>query len=299
VKLKRLLVEAVALGLSGSSTGHTLDIDPELWPVDADEGQLIQLFHNLILNAQQAMGDGGVVSVRGLNLVEPEPRWQAGVLVRPGPYVGISVGDRGSGISRENLQRIFEPYFTTKAGGAGLGLATSHSIVVKHGGYMTVDSEVGRGTTMHVCLPASSSTLEDQPEPVEAAQAGKGRVLVLDDEEPIRTLATGMLNLLGYEVTTASTGSATIEQYIAARREGRPFDIVMLDLTIPGDVGGKDILHKLRQIDPGINAVVFSGYADDAVMATYRDYGFKAVLPKPFTVQELSRALQDVAHAHS
>jgi CheY-like chemotaxis protein len=194
------------------------------------------------------------------------------------------------------MPKIFEPYYSTKRTGSGLGLATSHSIVKNHGGYIAIDSQVGRGTTVDVSLPAAvGHEIEEASPPLEAERGGTGRVLVLDDEAQIRNLATQLLQLLGYDAETVSSGGAAIERYTHAREQGRPFDLVMLDLTIPGGMGGGEVIRVLSQIDPDVKAVVVSGYANNTIMANYRDYGFKAVVTKPFTLPELRSALHDVA----
>jgi PAS domain S-box-containing protein len=295
IDLGRLIRESSKLALSGSSIRCHSDIDPGLWAVDADEGQIVQVLHNLLVNARQAMNDSGVVEIAARNFPEPEARWDRGLLVKPGPYVTVSVTDHGGGIPDDVLGRIFEPYFTTKPKGSGLGLATVYSIVSSHGGFVTVDSAVGRGTTVHVRLPALlSGVQEERVERRPEEGIGQGRVLVLDDEDAIRLVVSKMLRSLGYEPETASEGHEAIARYEEARAAGRPFDTVIVDLTIPGGIGGKDVLRELMRIDPDVKAIVASGYADDAAMARFREHGFKAMVAKPFTLGELRHALADV-----
>ena len=299
VGIDRIVMESIRMALSGATASWIADIDPALWAVHADEGQLIQVFNNVIINAKQAMPHGGRIGVKAENLSEPEDRWEFGLRVKAGPYVRVSIADEGVGISADDLPRIFDPYFSTKPTGTGLGLATSRSIVKNHGGYIAVGSEVGRGTIIQVCLPASLAKRRDeQPHTHLTTTTGSGRLLVLDDEQPIRRLAIRLLGALGYEATAVSTGSAAIEQYTRAREEGRPFDLVLLDLTIPGELGGSEVLRVLKTIDPDVKAIVVSGYAGDNVLANYRDYGFKAVVTKPFTIDELSATLIEVANTH-
>jgi PAS domain S-box-containing protein len=298
VRMDRVVMESLRMALSGSSSSWVADIDPMIWSANADEGQLIQVFNNVLINAKQAMPRGGRIGVKAENISEPEDRWEFGLLVKAGPYVRVSIADEGVGITPQAMPKIFDPYFSTKPTGTGLGLATSRSIVKNHGGYIAVDSEIGRGTIIHICLPATLA--ERRIEPPRSGRipiAGGGRLLVLDDEEPIRTLAVRLLGLLGYQVETVGTGSAAIDRYTRALRDGRPFDLVLLDLTIPGDLGGSEVLRALKKIDPEVKAIVVSGYADDDVLANYRDYGFKARVTKPFTVDELSSALTDVVNA--
>jgi PAS domain S-box-containing protein len=299
-RLDRLIQESAKLALSGSNVGYAATIDPTLWAVDADEGQLVQVFQNLLLNARQAMATGGVIEVTAENLAEHEAHWKHGVLVKAGPYVLVSITDHGEGIPDDVLGRIFEPYFTTKAKGSGLGLATAYSIVKNHGGFISVDSAIGHGTTVRVRLPALlSAEVEDAREPQAPMRRGRGRVLLLDDEEPVRIVTTKMLKMLGYECEAVGDGEAAIERYHRAQAEGSPFDLVILDLTIPGGLGGKEVLRELTRVDPDVKAIVSSGYAHEGVMARFRDHGFRAMVAKPFTLEELRQALERVASVRS
>ena len=286
------------MALSGATVGWVADIDPALCAVEADEGQLIQVMNNVIINAAQAMPRGGRIAVKAVNVLEPEDRWEFGLRVKAGSYVRVSIVDEGTGITPDVMPKIFDPYFSTKPTGTGLGLATSRSIVKNHGGYIGVESEPGRGTTVHIFLPASlAAHRAEPPNARHDTRAGNGRLLVLDDEPAIRTLAVRLLGMLGYDATAVASGSEAIEQYKRARDERRPFDLVLLDLTIPGELGGREVLRVLKTIDPHVKAIVVSGYAGDDVLANYRQYGFKAVVAKPFTMDELSSALLDVANA--
>jgi two-component system, cell cycle sensor histidine kinase and response regulator CckA len=241
-----------------------------------------------VLNADQAMPLGGVIRVALRNVA-------AAAIVPPadlrGNLVEISIRDQGTGIPAEHLARIFDPYFTTKEKGSGLGLATSYSIVKNHGGLIRAESEDGKGATFRVYLPASDARAEETKSEAIPAAAHRGRVLVMDDEEMIRTVAGGMLAALGHEVGTAETGEAALEAYRAARATGRPFDVVVLDLTVRGGMGGIETLRRLVEIDPDVKAVVSSGYSDDAVLADFRGQGFQACLKKPYNLKELQSAL--------
>jgi signal transduction histidine kinase/ActR/RegA family two-component response regulator len=297
VRMARLVRESAGLALSGSDVGWYADIDPDLWSVNADEGQLVQVLHNVIINAQQASSKGGHIMLRAVNVSEPEDRWEYGLKVPAGPYVRVSVSDEGVGIPEGDLGRIFEPYFSTKPTGSGLGLATSYSIIKNHGGYIGVESTVGRGTTVHIGLPALLSSEMERPVAPLPTVDGSGRVLVLDDEEPIRKATIMLLHSLGYQAESVNTGAAAVELYKRALQQGSPFDMVLLDLTIPGGMGGREVIRLLRDLDPDVKAIVCSGYAQDAVMGTFRDFGFKAVITKPFTLQELGSTLREVATA--
>ncbi len=260
-------------------------LPPDLWPVVADEGQAGQVVQNLVLNAVDAMPRGGTVTVGGENREVKE----AGGGVPPGPYVVLRVEDQGHGIPAQDLPRIFDPWFTTKPGGSGLGLSICHSIVTRHGGRIEVRSEEGRGTTFEAWFPA---TMEREspavvPAPLPRHAFAAKRVLVVDDEEMIRDLVMEMLEVLGCRSAEAPDGLSGLALYREARREGDPFDLVLLDLTIPAGMGGKEAIAQFLQEDPRVRAIVFSGYSNDPVMANHERYGFAGALRKPFRFEEL------------
>jgi nitrogen-specific signal transduction histidine kinase/DNA-binding NarL/FixJ family response regulator len=293
--LARALKESASLALRGTNVSCAFHIAPDLRTVSADETQLIQVFSNVLINAQQAMPHGGAVEIRAENIVEPGKRCEYALPVEAGPYVRVSVTDRGIGIPEENLGRIFDPYFTTKQKGSGLGLATSYSIIKNHGGYMSVTSKLGLGTTVCINLPASlHSEVETPAESFGRGTAGKGRILVMDDEASIRSLAVNMLTFLGHQAEVVSNGSAAVERYRHALQNGRPYDAVILDLMVPGGMGGKETIEQLTEIDPAVNAIMASGYTQDPVMTEFKDYGIKAVIGKPFTIEELSKTLGSI-----
>jgi PAS domain S-box-containing protein len=296
ITLPRVLKTAASFALRGSNVSCAFHVDPHLWGVHADEGQLVQVFNNMLINAQQAMPHGGAIEVRAQNIIEAEPRCDYALRVEAGPYVRISITDNGIGIPEENLGSIFDPYFSTKRRGSGLGLATSYSIIKNHGGCVSVKSEVGRGTTVHVDLPASRGCeATDSAESITFIDAGRGgRILVMDDEASIRTLAGNMLKFLGYTVEVASDGTEALKRYKRALAMGRPFDAVLLDLIVPGGIGGKEVMERLSEIDPSVKAIVVSGYAQDPVITDFREHGFIAAIAKPFTLDELSRTLQSL-----
>jgi two-component system cell cycle sensor histidine kinase/response regulator CckA len=293
--LTSMIRDSAARVLSAAPHSFSDELERNLPPVDADEGQLAQVFDGILMNAKEAMPGGGRVTIRGCRIEETIERTEGGLTVSPGPYIRISIADEGPGIPRDALDRVFEPYFSTKPGSSGLGLAVSRSIVKKHGGYIAIDSRPGNGATVHVVLPASALPVAAPAARRHAASTRPGgRVLVMDDAEAIRNLATNLLRLLGYDVETVAGGDAAIACYRAARQNGRPFDLVLLDLTIRGGIGGVEVLRALLEIDPDVQAIVISGYASDPSLARYREIGFKAAVAKPFTIRELTLALDTV-----
>jgi PAS domain S-box-containing protein len=290
VSLPRLLQESATLSLRGSNVTCELQISPDLWSLNADEGQLVRVFHNLIINAQQAMPQGGVIKIRAQNVAGPERS--------AAPHVRVSFIDSGIGIPPEHLCSIFDPYFSTKQNGRGLGLATAHSIVKNHGGSITVESTPREGATVHVNLPARLKHGDDARlefgGPPRPGLAGTGRILVMDDEAAVRALAVNMLEFLGYDGEGASSGADALDCYKRALAAGRPFDAVILDYVVPDGMGGDEVIVELASIDPAVVAILLSGYGQHPVMAEFRERGFKAVIVKPLTLEELSRTLHAV-----
>ena len=261
------------------------------WPMDVDEGQISQVINNIVINAKQAMPEGGTITILFENVViglEHESR------LPPGRYVKISIRDQGCGIPKEDLPRIFDPYFTTKESGSGLGLATSYSIVTKHEGGISASSEPGEGTTFKIFLPACETAVVESLEGLSKPVCGKGRVLLIDDEMMILDVTSELLRSLGYEVEAAQEGTVALKLYQAAAALNAPYDIVIIDLTIPGGMGGKTIVKKLHEIDPTVRAIASSGYSNDPVMSNYKEYGFCGVIPKPYRMHTLSEILRRV-----
>ncbi len=288
-----IIEDSVNFVLSGSTVLPQCHFDPNLFPVDMDKGQISQVFQNLILNSEQAMPGGGVIHIFARNLTCPPLHIPA---LAPGKYVEISIHDQGIGISKENLDKIFDPFFTTKQTGNGLGLAVVYSIIRKHDGFITVDSTLGQGTDFHIYLPASHNQIESpqQTLPEELFFHGKGKILVMDDNASIRQLLGVTLHKMGFEVSFATTGEEAIDMYWQCLLTPYPFRAVILDLTISGGMGGKEAIVKLLEIDPDVNAIVFSGYSDDPVVANYKNYGFKGTLSKPFRIKDIFTVIQDV-----
>jgi PAS domain S-box-containing protein len=283
-----IIKESAGFALRGSNVRCEFSIPDDLWPVEADEGQISQVIQNLIINADQAMPHGGIVTVQVKNLTVSADQ---GLSLKPGKYVKMSIQDQGVGIPEENLSKIFDPYFTTKPGGSGLGLATTYSIIKKHEGYITVESEMSVGTTFTIYLPASEKKAPITPVGRANPSAGRGRILVMDDEVMIRDLTGHILRRAGYEVAFAADGAEALALYVNGRDAGQPFDGVIMDLTIPGGMGGKEAIKRLRDIDPHVKAIVSSGYSNDPVMANFREYGFSGCVAKPYKIEELHQAL--------
>jgi len=286
--LRPLIEDSVAFALSGSRTKYEIVIDENIRSVEADEGQIGQVIQNIVLNADQAMPLGGMIRVSVRNI-------PAAAIVPPtellGDFVEISISDQGIGIPPEHLARIFDPYFTTKVKGSGLGLATSYAIIKNHEGQLRVQSEAHKGTTFFIYLPASSVNADEPKSQARPTVVRKGRVLVMDDDEMVRRVSGELLNALGHDVTFAQAGEDALETYRAAWDAGRPYDVVILDLTIRGGMGGLETLRMLAEIDPDVKAVVSSGYSDDAALSNYRELGFRAFLKKPYNVEDLQRTL--------
>ncbi len=282
--LTGLLRDSASFSLRGSNVRCKLSIPDDLWHVEVDEGQINQVINNLIINADQAMPEGGTIRVMAENITLSD---QYVLPLKSGNYIKISIEDQGVGIPKEHLSKIFAPYFSTKNEGSGLGLAISFSIIKNHDGYISVASQLGIGTTFYIYLPASQKEILIIQDDEESPIVGKGRVLIMDDEDSVRDVAGEMLKSIGYEVEFARDGDEAIELYKKAKELGQPFDAVILDLTVPGGMGGKEAVRKLIELDPKVKAVVSSGYSTDPVMADFRQYGFKSIVAKPYMVKEL------------
>jgi len=289
--ISKLLEDASKFALSGSNVRYECSIPEPLWPVEMDEGQITQVIHNMIINADQAMPGGGTVEIRAENVATgPEDS----LPLKKGKYVKISIADQGVGIPEKHLPKIFDPFYTTKEKGSGLGLSTSFTIVDRHDGTIQVESDTGVGTTFHIYLPASEKDLSIEQQEWKRTKTGQGRVLLVDDQEAVRKAAGRILERLGYDVEFARDGPEGIRVYEGAMKRKQPFNLVILDLTIPGGMGGRETIQALKKMDPGASVIVSSGYSDDPIMSDYREYGVSGVVAKPYRIDDLAEAIHMV-----
>jgi PAS domain S-box-containing protein len=286
-----LVRESSTFALRGSNVRFDLSISRDLWSAEVDQGQISQVIHNLVINAQQSMPEGGLIRITCENIRLGEADH---IPLEQGRYIRISITDQGHGIPEERLAKIFDPYFTTKQKGSGLGLATAYSIIQRHNGFITANSQIGEGATFTIYLPASHEKPITRKEWEEEVLHGHGRILVMDDEEMVRAISARMLSSLGYETELAKDGEEAIDLYRDALESGNPFDAVIMDLTIPGGMGGKEAIKRLRDFDGDVVAIVSSGYSTDPIMSEYEKYGFRGVMAKPYKLKEMSRILHDL-----
>jgi len=291
-----IIKDSTAFSLSGAKVTCTFAIPDDLWMVEVDEGQISQVINNIILNAEQAMPNGGVIEVTCRNI---QVRAADNLPLQEGRYILVTISDQGEGIPEEALPRIFDPYFTTKDRGKGLGLSTVYSIVHNHDGHITVSTKPGFGTTFFIYLPATNCSEKLHPreeiaaDPLESPTV-KGKVLVMDDEENIREVVAEMLRFIGYEVTLSRDGEEAVSLYMHALESNQPFAAVLMDLTIPGGMGGGEAIRILRKIDPEVKGIVSSGYSNDPILSEYSAFGFQGIITKPYKLGELRDVLERV-----
>lgn len=288
-----LTKDTVKFILRGSNVASSITIPEDLWLAEVDGEQISQSINNLIINANQAMPEGGVMEVTAENTaVSPGKGFP--VFMEDGKYVKITIRDHGHGIENNTLDKIFDPYFTTKQKASGLGLTTAYYIIKNHNGYITVASDIGKGSTFCIYLPASEKeTVTGQIEELNIF-TGRGKILIMDDNDTVRKTIGKMLTKLGYTVELSKEGSETIELYEKAKKQNQGFDAVVMDLTIPGGIGGKEAVKRLLEIDPKAKVIVSSGYSDDPIISKHKEYGFTDVVTKPYTLEKLSEVLHKV-----
>ncbi len=289
-RLGEIIRESADFVLRGSAVACRYDLPAELWLVHSDAGQISQVVQNLVINARHAMPDGGELQIACANC--PADTVDPVLGLTPGDYVVLTISDQGIGIPANIIDRIFDPFFSTKQDGSGLGLAITHSIIAKHGGHIAVTSKAGHGTRFTIHLPAAikgDQAPESAPDLLAAPRSG--RILVMDDEPGLRDVFARMLAHLGFTVETAASGREAVERYTAVRETDNSFDLVIMDLTIPGGMGGQEAAQEIIALDPAARILVSSGYSNDEIMANYRDYGFVGALAKPVLLTDLARTI--------
>ncbi|OQY32538.1 MAG: hypothetical protein B6241_10680 [Spirochaetaceae bacterium 4572_59] len=295
INLGDVIREVIKFNLSGSTLKPVFEESDHLWIVEADKGQIQQVFSNLTINAKQASPEGGHLFVTMQN---SEIREKEIPGLESGKYIKIRVQDEGSGIDSKDLDKIFEPYFTTKKFGNGLGLATVYSIIKKHNGHIVIESEIAKGTTFTIFLPAvESQKIDHKCKPVVEAVSKKQllKILVMDDEEMIRFLFSEILEKIGHVAETVSNGEEAVKKYKESMEKGNRFDIVILDLTIPGGMGGVETVKHILDMNSDAKVIACSGYSNNFVMADFLEYGFKGIISKPFTIEKVTEVINSIS----
>jgi CheY-like chemotaxis protein len=298
ISLEPIIKDAARNIIKNKKIKFSHSLPKTLWQVSADADQVQQAIQNMLLNAQEAMPGGGSITVSAANITTPDPDTPSMAHITDGDYVHLVLTDTGTGIAEDDLGKIFDPYFTTKKMGAqkgvGLGLTVCYSIIKKHGGHIDVESTAVGGTTFHIYLPArrASAIVPDKTESEPTAVGG--RILLMDDEEQIRTVTGMILERFGFDVALAHDGKEAIEMYRKELAAGKGFDAVILDLTVPSGMGGKQTIGHLLSIDPHVSAIATSGYSDDPVIQDYARYGFKDILVKPYHPEHMQKVLDGI-----
>ena len=279
------LMQTTNFIIRGSSVKSHFEIDDDLWPVEVDQGQFSRVINNIAINAVQAMLKGGTLKIYAKNYIYAE---NINKIIKSGYYIEIKFIDEGIGIRPEDLDKLFRPYFTTKESGSGLGLATSYSIIKRHKGYIFVSSALGIGTTFRILLPAKPDATKITIESSSEIQYGTGNILIMDDDDSVLKVLSASLEKLGYQTDIVNDGKEAIKAYLSKMTQQETFDLVIMDLTIPGGMGGKNAVQEIHKIDPNAKVIVTSGYSKDPVIANYKEYGFIGVILKPYGIEELS-----------
>jgi len=291
--LPKIISESADFVLQGSKVSCKYDFEENIWPVDVDAGQIGQVIQNIIINGVQAMPEGGIIQIQCANITDPIK--ETLLSVHDGEYVRIRITDHGVGIPQQIIDKIFDPYFSTKQLGNGLGLAICYSVIHKHDGYITTSSTPGEGTTFTIYLPAQSDTeIERQQSTAPNIAVKSSRIMIMDDEEMVLDVVQSQLTSLGHEPVLVKDGQEAMDRYQELQDAGRPVDLVILDLTIAGGIGGEETAENLLKLDPQAKLIVSSGYSNDPVIADYRSFGFQASLVKPFDLEELNKVLSSV-----
>lgn len=291
--INELLKDSATFAVRGSKVKCEFSIPDDLWPVEIDKGQIAQVINNLVINGVHAMPRGGSLAIRAENvMISDKDNFP---LLEDGKYIRISIEDKGTGIPQEHLQKIFDPFFTTKDKGSGLGLSISYSIIKRHNGLITVKSEFDIGTTFHIYLPVSKGKAQSVEENVkENSSPQNGKILLMDDEDMVLEMTEKILNHIGFKVVSVRDGDRAVAEYMAAKESGESFDVVILDLTVPGGMGGREAISRLLDFDPGVKAIIMSAYYNDPVMANFKKYGLKGVITKPFNIAKMKDVLNEV-----
>jgi len=290
--LNPILIESSNFVIRGSKVRCEFNLDKNLWSLDIDEGQIYQVVSNLVINSIQAMPGGGIVEIHSSNVTfEPQNSTEP---LPPGNYIKIDIKDYGIGIPKKFINKIFDPFYTTKQTGNGIGLSTVYSIIQKHNGLIYVHSIENEGTTFTIYLPANNKDKVFTEKKQNSNSMGNAKILIMDDQEPILKMIDRMLKRLGCETVLAKDGAQAVSVYSENLKSGKPIDLVILDLTIPGGMGGAETMKELLKIDSNVKAIVSSGYSNDPIMANYKDYGFCGIIPKPYTKNQLTEVLNKI-----
>jgi len=288
--LDELIKDSTISSLKGTKVKCEFLISPDLWNIEIDRRQISQAINNLIIHAYHAMQNGGTINIQAYNVTLGSENMLA---LETGEYIKISMRNQGLVIPYENIEKIFDPSSKIKLDRDNLELATAYSIVKSHNGHITFESKQGFGTTFYIYLPASPEKLQIKKRD-KTLMRGQGKILVMDDEDMIRLVTGKMLYQLGYAAEFVKNGDDAIKVYKKAKNSSKGFDAVIMDLTIPGGMGGKETIKKLIDVDPQVKAIIASGYTHDPVMSEYKQYGFSGAVPKPFTIEELGNLLQSI-----
>ncbi|MBN2534043.1 MAG: PAS domain S-box protein [Spirochaetales bacterium] len=294
--IKKLITESVNFCLSGANVHCEFFLPDDLWSVEVDRGQVYQVLNNILFNAKESMPNGGKITLtaRNIELPSEEEEKEYNTFLKPGKYIIVSIQDEGTGINEENLEKIFDPYFTTKDTGTGLGLTSAYSIIKKHGGYINVNSFPGKGTLFEFYLPATGIVSKVEEIIVQSDFTGCGTILIMDDDEDVRKVLERLLEKTGYKAVSTAEGGQAIKEYKKARKSGNPFDLVIMDLTVRGGMQGMEAVHFILEYDPDARIIVSSGYSNAQIMANYKDYGIKAVIAKPFAMETFLELIKKV-----